>query len=256
MVLVPADAFTMGSPPTELGRVSNENPQHQVTLTKAIFVSTCEVTQSEWQTVMGWNESYFQGANRPVETVTWFDAVSYCNQRSAVDELTPAYTITGASYEGNHISSATVTWNQAASGYRLLTEAEWEYACRATSTSAFCNGGITYTGCSPLDPNLDEVGWYCGNSSSTTHDVGGKAANAWGLKDMHGNVYEWCWDWYGTYSGDATDPIGPESGSARVTRGGNWGGDGARYCRSATRYSCDPSGRFSRLGFRSSRTAP
>lgn len=146
MVLVPAGTFTMGSPTDETGRYDNET-QHQVTLTKAIYVSKYEVTQADWQAVMGWNESTFPGENRPVEQVTWFDVVSYCNQRSTGDGYTPAYTITSATYDGNHIASATVTWHQPANGYRPLTEAEWEYDCRAGSTTAFCNGGITYTGC-------------------------------------------------------------------------------------------------------------
>jgi formylglycine-generating enzyme required for sulfatase activity len=120
--------------------------------------------------MMGWNESSFPGVNRPVEQVTWYDAVSYCNQRSTADGFTLAYTLTGVATDGNHIISATVTWNQAANGYRLLTEAEWEFAYRATSTTAFCNGGITNTGCSPLDPNLDLVGWYCGNAQDEPHD--------------------------------------------------------------------------------------
>ncbi|MFH1834058.1 MAG: SUMF1/EgtB/PvdO family nonheme iron enzyme, partial [bacterium] len=111
MVLIPAGTFTMGSPTDEPGRYSDET-QHEVTLTHAIYVSTYEVTQSEWQAVMGWNESYFPGANRPVETVTWYDAVSYCNQRSTGEGLSAAYTITGATYSGNHITGATVTWNQ------------------------------------------------------------------------------------------------------------------------------------------------
>jgi len=257
MVLIPAGTFIMGSPTSEPGRSTTEI-QHEVTLTKAIYVSTYEVPQSEWQAVMGWNTSYFSGANRPVEQVTWYDAVSYCNQRSTLDGYTPAYTIAGATYSGNHITNATVTWNQAANGYRLLTEAEWEYACRATSTTAFCNGGITVAGyvCSPLDPNLDQVGWYCGNSPSTTQDVGGKAANAWGLKDMHGNVWEWCWDWYGTYpAGPLTDPTGPASGSNRVDRGGGWE-TYARTCRSAFRDYGNPSYTGSHLGLRLSRTAP
>jgi formylglycine-generating enzyme required for sulfatase activity len=180
MVAIPAGTFTMGSPTDELWRVPDET-QHRVTLTKPMYVSTCEVTQSEWQAVMGWNESSVRGTRKPVEQVTWYDAVSYCNQRSAVDGYTPAYTIMGANYDGNHIMSATVTWDQAAEGYRLLTEAEWEYACRATSTYAFCNGGITIRYCGPLDANLGQVGWHCGNAWGTTHDVGGKRANDWGL---------------------------------------------------------------------------
>jgi formylglycine-generating enzyme required for sulfatase activity len=257
MVLVRAGTFTMGSPTSEPGRDPDE-AQHQVTLTKAIYVSTHEVTQSEWQAVMGWNESYFRGASWPVELVTWYDAVSYCNQQSTSEGYTPAYAVTGATYSGNHITSATVTWNQAASGYRLLTEAEWEYSCRATSTSAFCNGGITVTEdiCTPLDANLDQVGWYCGNASSTTHDVGGKTANAWGLKDMHGNVWEWCWDWYDTYpTGPVADPAGPASGSYRVGRGG-CRNCFARTCRSAFRATANPGGGSNNLGLRLSRTAP
>jgi formylglycine-generating enzyme required for sulfatase activity len=252
MVLIHAGTFTMGSPASEPGRDRGEF-QHQVTLTKAIYVSVREVTQSEWQEVMGWNESYHQGTNRPVEMLTWYDAVSYCNRLSVGRGYTAAYVITGATSDGNHITNATVTWNQTANGYRLLTEAEWEYACRATSTSAFCNGGITSIDCSPRDPNLDQVGWYCGNAS-TTHDVGGKAANAWGLKDMHGNVWEMCWDWYGAYLGDAADPIGPASGLYRVTRGGG-GYEYARYCRSAYRGWGDPGGSGAAVGLRLSRTA-
>jgi formylglycine-generating enzyme required for sulfatase activity len=254
MVLVPAGTFTMGSPTNEPGRFWDET-QHQVTLTRAIYVSTCEVTQSEWQSVMGWNESYFQGTGKPVEQVTWYDAVSYCNQRSTRDGYMPAYTITGVTQSGNHITGATVTWNQAANGYRLLTEAEWEYACRATSTTAFCNGGITDTECSPLDPNLDQVGWYCGNASNTTHDCGGKAANLWGLKDMHGNVWEWCWDWWGDYpSGSVSDPLGPSTGSDRVVRGGGWY-TSAWLCRSAVRMRLDPDISDAVLGLRLARTS-
>ena len=149
-----------------------------------------------------------------------------------------------------------MTWNQSANGYRLLTEAEWEYACRATSQTAFCNGGITNIEFSPPDPNLDQVGWYHGNAGFQTHDVGGKAANAWGLKDMHGNVCEWCWDWNGSYpNGPVTDPVGPGSGSSRVGRGGCWGYD-ARSCRSAFRAGSWPGFRGGFLGLRLSRTAP
>jgi formylglycine-generating enzyme required for sulfatase activity len=253
MVSIPAGTFTMGSPVDEPGRFDRET-QHQVTLTKAIYVSTYEVTQSEWQSVMGWNESCFPGTGKPVETVTWYDAVSYCNQRSTRDGYTPAYAITGATMDGNHVIAATVIWNQAANGYRLVTEAEWEYACRAGSTTAFCNGGITNTECSPLDPNLDLVGWYCGNASNTTHDCGGKTANAWGLKDMHGSVWEWCWDWYGDYAGDATDPLGPPSGPGRVIRGGGWGYV-AQNCRSAYRNNDDPFYRSGLIGLRLARTS-
>jgi formylglycine-generating enzyme required for sulfatase activity len=256
MARVSAGTFTMGSPVSEPGRNPNET-QHQVTLTRAIFVSKREVTQSEWLAAMGWTTSSFEGADRPVETLTWYDAVNYCNHRSLAEGLTSAYTIAGPTFSGNHITSATVTWNQTANGYRLLTEAEWERTCRATSTAAFCNGGITNItdSCSPLDPNLGLVGWYCGNALSTTHVVGGKTANAWGLKDMHGNVWEWCWDRYQAYAGNVTDPTGPASGTDRVIRGGGWDRT-ARYCRSAYRNILVPGNRVNNLGVRVCRNAP
>ncbi|MBM3319644.1 MAG: SUMF1/EgtB/PvdO family nonheme iron enzyme [Candidatus Eisenbacteria bacterium] len=249
MVLVRAGTFTMGSPSGELGRDSNED-QHQVTLTRSFYVSKYEVTQSEWESVMGWNESGFRGSSRPVENVTWFDAVMYCNKRSEREGLTPAYTILQPAYSGNHITSATVMWNKDAYGYRLLTEAEWEHACRAGSGSAFCNG--TITSATGFDSKLDLVGWYDQNSGSQTHAVGGKSPNAWGLYDMHGNVWEWCWDWYGSYGGTATDPTGPGSGSYRVLRGGSWF-NCAQFCRSASRIVHAPGNRDYYLGFRLAR---
>ena len=261
MVLVPAGTFTMGSPTDEPNdrSWSSSEAQHQVSLTKPIYVSRHEVTQSEWQAVMGWNEPHFQGPNRPVDQVTWFDAVKYCNERSAREGKTEVYAITDIVTNGNHVTAATVAANWIANGYRLLTEAEWEYACRAGSTTAFCNGPITYTGyeCGSNDSGLDLVGWYCRNAGSTTHDVGGKDANAWGLFDMHGNVWEWCWDWYqDDYpTGSVTDPGGPASGSFRVRRGGCLY-DFARICRSADRGYNYPENRLGYYGLRVARTAP
>ncbi|MBD3349700.1 MAG: SUMF1/EgtB/PvdO family nonheme iron enzyme [Candidatus Eisenbacteria bacterium] len=195
----------------------------------------------------------FSLSNQPVERITWFDAVNYCNQRSAAEGFTPVYTITNSGQQGVHIISGTVTWDQSADGYRLLTEAEWEYACRATGTDAFCNGGISQTGCGS-EPYLGLVAWYCNNAESQTHAVTQKSPNNWGLSDMHGNVWEWCWDWYASYGGAATDPCGPDSGSLRVYRGGCWG-EGAQHCRSAYRRNCSPSGRYDYMGMRLARTA-
>lgn len=252
-VLIQPGTFTMGSPSGELCRYSDET-QHQVTLTHAFYISTTEVTQVQWQATMGWDGSHFDGPNRPVEQIAWYDAVSYCNLRSVAEGLTPVYTITGATYSGNYITSANVTWNPNANGYRLLTEAEWEYACRAGSTGAFCNGGISQCGCGS-EANPGAVGWYCGNSGDQTHDVGTKSPNAWGLYDMHGNVMEWCWDWYGSYGGTVTDPSGPASGSYRIQRGGSWF-DIAELCRSAYRFRYGlPDERYSNLGLRLARTA-
>ena len=253
MVLVPAGSFEMGSPREEEAYGWEDERQHPVTLTRDFWVSVHEVTQSEWQAVMGWGESQPEGADRPVDLVTWFDAVSYCIRRSFIDGYTPAYVMTVTGRDGVHITAATVTWNQEADGYRLLTEAEWEYACRAGSRTTFCSGPMTHSLCEPVDPNLDRVGWYCGNAGSESHDVGGREANAWGLRDMHGNAREWCWDWIDGYPSEVVvDPIGPASGRQRVVRGGSWDFP-ALLCRSAHRWGWWPEDWFA--GVRLARTA-
>ena len=234
-VYVPPRTFLMGSPGDEPGRSADET-QHQVTLTEGFYLQTAEVTQGQWKAVMsGANPSYFNtcGDDCPVETVSWEDVqvfLFWLNFWSAVfGEGTP---------------------------YRLPTEAEWEYAARAGSTTAFANGGITQVGCSPVDPNLDLMGWYCGNDENTTHPVARKQPNAWGLFDMHGNVWEWVQDLYAVYpSGSVTDPTGPSTGSARVCRGGGWNGV-ARHCRSAYRGRSTPDDRGNSLGARLVRSLP
>jgi formylglycine-generating enzyme required for sulfatase activity len=152
----------MGSPPNEPGRFDDET-QHQVTLTKPFWICDHEVTQGEWQSVMGWNDSRFTGdPDRPVENVTWFDCAEYCNTRSKSEGLTPAYTISARQLQGQHLAFAFVTWDSTANGYRLPTEAEWEYACRAGSTTAFYNGPITVTDSTHCveDSTLGVIGWY------------------------------------------------------------------------------------------------
>ena len=245
MVSIPGGAFLMGSPSNESGRYSDEGPQRTVNVS-AFSMSETEVTQKQFEDVMGWNDSSFSGDDHPVEQVTWFDCVSFCNELSEADGYAKCYTITNIGYSGNHITSAEVSCNFNANGYRLATEAEWEYACRAGTTTRF------YTGDS--DSDLGRAGWYSGNSGSTTHTVGEKERNAWGLYDMSGNVWEWCWDWYssGYYRSQPdpdSDPTGAGSGSFRVNRGGCWLSN-ARYCRSADRYNYGPSYRLTHVGFR------
>jgi len=197
-VRIQGGTFMMGS---NDGR-NEEKPVHQVTV-GSFVIGKYEVTQKEYREMMGTNPSYFKGDNLPVENVSWYDVIEYCNKRSQKEGLTPAYTINGND----------VTWNRNANGYRLPTEAEWEYACRAGTTGKYNTG----------ESISDNTGWYDANSGGKTHPVGQKSANAWGLYDMHGNVREWCWDWYGNYSSGAqTDPPGASSGSTRVERGGSW----------------------------------
>jgi len=187
-----------------------------------------EVTQGQWKMVMGENPSYFKdcGDDCPVEQVSWDDCQEFITKLNQMEGTTK---------------------------YRLPTEAEWEYAARAGSETAFANGVITETGCGH-EPNLDQMGWYCGNSGNTTHPVAQKLPNAWGLYDMHGNVWEWCQDWYGSYpSISVLDPQGPDSGSRRVIRGGSWDFY-ARYCRSADRDFNWPDDSSSFIGFRLART--
>ena len=215
-VWCPPGQFMMGSPTSERGRDSDE-VQHEVVLTRGFFLSETECTQGQWEAVMGGNPSYFKGTEWPVEEVSWEEAVEYCRK------LTAKQRAEGILADG---------WE-----WRLPTEAEWEYAARAGTT------GARYG-------KLDTIAWRDGNSGIQTHPVKQKAANAWGLYDMMGNVWEWCSDWYGDYpTGSVTDPTGPSSGSDRVLRGGSWFND-AGYARSAVRGRFDPGCRGNVLGFR------
>lgn len=231
-VYVPTGTFTMGM--TTGSGNSNELPIHQVTLS-SFAIDKYEVTQAEYQAVMGTNPSYFTGSNYPVEQVTWFNAAQYCNARSTQEGLTPCY------------NTSSWSCNFSANGYRLPTEAEWEYAARGATN----NPNYLYAG----SDNIDNVAWYSSNSNSTTHPVGTKAPNSLGIYDMSGNVCEWCNDWYGSYSSGAqTDPVGSTSGSARVVRGGSWYGS-ATFCRVANRSYSFPSNGCSFLGFRVARSS-
>ena len=215
---VPAGSFVMGSPEDEAGRDSDE-VQHEVRISRGFWMGKYEVTQGEWEGVMGGNPSYFRecGARCPVEWVSWDDVQEFIRRLNEQES--------GSGYV-----------------YRLPTEAEWEYAARAGTT------GARYG-------ELDEIAWYSDNSGGTTHPVGQKGANAWGLHDMLGNVDEWTADRYGEYpSGAATDPQGPDTGSTWVGRGGSWGTI-AWAVRSAYRDSLSPGRRASpHFGFRLVRT--
>ncbi|MFM7213469.1 MAG: formylglycine-generating enzyme family protein [Verrucomicrobiota bacterium] len=213
---IPLGRFRMGSPADEAERFPDES-LHEVELSRGFFLAETECTQGQWEAVMGGNPSNFKGVDRPVEQVSWDEAVEYCRK------LTAQQRAGGVLPEG---------WE-----WRLPTEAEWEYAARAGTTGA-------------RHGELDAIAWYGDNSGRQTHPVKQKAANGWGLHDMIGNVWEWCSDWHGEYpTGSVTDPTGPNSGSDRVFRGGSWGND-ARDARSASRVRNVPGDRLSFLGFR------
>ena len=251
MIWIPAGSFVMGTPVGELGREADES-QHEVTLTSGCYMSETEVTQAEWVAMMGTNPSEFPGCDCcPVENVNWFDAVDYCNQLSQAQGFSPAYDVDGT----------TVTWLPNTDGFRLPTEAEWEYACRAGTSTGFYNGEITYEdGCSgtPMDPNLDEIAWFCANTDPWgTKPAAQKEPNAWGLYDMSGNIREWCWDWYAfNYpAGPVTDPTGPQSGTWRVTRGGSFH-NMSKECRSGRRTNQYPDLHHYVYGIRVVRSIP
>jgi formylglycine-generating enzyme required for sulfatase activity len=251
-ILIKGGTFTMGSPVSEPERGTDET-QHRVTVDD-YYIAKSSVAQREYDQLMSGNTSEFSGGNLPVENVTWFDAIRYCNARSTLEELTPAYTISGS---GNEVSS--VIWNREANGYRLPTEAEWEYACRAGTTSPF-NTGRTIN-----DEQANFYNHYGYNNDSSGRRVGGYRgrttpinnyrANSWGLFDMHGNVADWCWDWYGAYNTAAqTNPTGPAIGTLRVNRGGGWN-DFPKHIRSAYRAATPPVNSSFNLGFRLARNA-
>ena len=265
--------FTMGSPSNEPQRSNNEI-QHQVTV-NSFYMSRHEVTQREWYEVMGTTlqqQSYDQmwrilplsgeGDNYPMYNVSWYDAVEYCNRRSEREGLRPAYTIDKSRNDPNNHSEYAydtvrwlVTWNRNANGYRLPTEAEWEYACRAGTVTPFSTGNNITTSQANYDGNFSYDNNPRGTYRESTTAVESFAPNPWGLYDMHGNVYEWCWDWNGDYTSRMkTDPQGAVSGSGRVARGGSWASFGVEL-RSAYRRSNTPSDQSHLIGFRLVRNA-
>jgi formylglycine-generating enzyme required for sulfatase activity len=254
MVSVPAGTFQMGSPEGELGRYANEKP-HEVKLSKGFLIGKTEVTQGQWKAVMGEknNPSVFKkcGDDCPVEHVSWFEAAEFCNKLSQQEGLSRCYS--GNAKDGYR-------WEKGCAGYRLPTEAEWEYAARAGSAGAFSSGGIAKTECE-AEPSLTETGWYCGSTGAGkaalgTHKAAQLKPNAFGLFDMNGNVSEWVWDWSGEYpKGPVSDPTGPAEGSYKVFRGGGFY-QVAKFARSADRAQYSPAIQDAALGLRVARTAP
>jgi len=240
-LLVEGGTFQMGSSSSGDER---ENPIHTVTV-KSFYMSKYEVTQREWYEIMGTTirqqrdmvaksgELWGEGDNYPMYLVNWYEAVDYCNKRSLKEGLTPAYRGSG--------DDITCDWS--ANGYRLPTEAEWEFAAKGGTKDYLIT---EYSGSN----NVDAVAWYEGNSGKKTHIVGSKKANSLGLYDMSGNVHEWCWDWYSSYSENSqTDPKGASLGTFRICRGGDWNFK-ANYARSVTRQGLLPSSRGVNIGFR------
>lgn len=230
LILIPKGTFAMGSPATEELRGVDE-VAHEVTISKDFYLGVTEVTQTQYAKVMGANPSKFKGQQQadkpdyPVENISWQDAVDFCKRLSDLPEEKAAGRV-----------------------YRLPTEAEWEYACRAGAKTTYFFGN---------DPkSLSNHAWFEGNNNNErTHPVGQKKANAWGLYDMHGNVWEWCGDWYGDYPQAAvTDPSGPNEGTLRVLRGGGWK-DTEAIVRTARRGRITPDHTSIYLGFRIALTA-
>jgi formylglycine-generating enzyme required for sulfatase activity len=256
MILIPKGNFIMGSPESEPNRFPNEE-QHTVNMS-GFYMSEYPVTQELYKAVMGSNPSYFNKPvagetgtpdKLPVDQVSWYDALVFCNRLSMIEGLSPAYQMnnkTDPADWGPVPVKPDRNWDcveivSGSNGYRLPTEAQWEYACRAGTTTAY-NTGVYFN---------DDVGWFRGNSGQSTHEVGLKLPNAWGLYDMYGNVAEWCWDWYyySYPSVTVTDPMGPPTGTNRIIRGGHWDYS-FEFMRSARRGSHSPDIRFSASGIR------
>ncbi|MCL1993915.1 MAG: SUMF1/EgtB/PvdO family nonheme iron enzyme [Spirochaetes bacterium] len=268
-VRIPAGTFTMGSPENEIGRSPwGEGPQRQVTISQDFWMGVYPVTQEQWVRVMGSNPSGGQASNpvsgdvqgrRPVTGVSWYDAIVFANRLSIMEGLSPAYRLFGSTNPddwGPVPTSNNAFWNTVevvpgSNGWHLPTDAQWEYAARAGTTTAFSNGMQDWEN----ESAVGNIGWFDFNSGGGTREVGRRSNNPWGLYDMHGNVEEWVWDWMTiTHSAQAqTDPIGPSSGNNRVFRGGGWDSS-AQKARSAARSSSVPHGRYSTfLGLRLAR---
>ncbi|MBN8679432.1 MAG: formylglycine-generating enzyme family protein [Chitinophagales bacterium] len=246
MVHIPEGEFLMGSVEGEPDILETELPQHPVQL-DSFWMAEYAVTQELWQAVMHSDPSHFKGPLRPVENVSWFDAAVFCNALSKITGRNPVYLTPGQEPYGwdgqtwKLPNEGRVNINTKADGYRLPTEAEWEYAAKGGAPKPFLYAGSDL---------LEQVGWYKGNCESETHDVGLLLPNAWGLYDMSGNVYEWCEDWVDKYTAERKiNPRGPKESDYRVIRGGDWG-DYPQYCRSARRSNHRPGRRFFNIGFR------
>lgn len=208
---IPSGIFNMGSIASSI-----EMPIHEVEITNELIISKYEVNQRLYETVMMENPSSVEDWNLPVDSISWFDAILFCNALSNIEGLDTCYAITDDK----------VTWIDSANGWRLPTEAEWEYVCKANTISDFAGTG-----------NLNEMGWYNENSGYNIHPAGLKIANEFDVFDMHGNLWEWCWDYYSSsyYSiSPLQDPKGPVSGTRRVLRGGSYQ-DGKTFARSSNR---------------------
>lgn len=266
--LVPAGTFMMGSPSGEVGGARLED-QHTVTLTRRFLLQTTEVTQAHWKALSeGVNPSFFDscGDTCPVEQVDWYSALAFANALSVRERLSPCYTLqpstcadsvsdwadgitscTDATFVGLHCT-----------GYRLPTESEWEYAARAGTTTATYLGNLgSWGSCTTSQPNIDPIAWWCGNSGDSTNPVRTRLPNSWGLFDMLGNVREWTWDYFSTYPGTVTDPLGPAASAiGRVLRGSDWN---SLAPRAASRFADSPEGEShsgAGYGFRLARTLP
>ena len=239
LVALPGGTFWMGNRDDHPAAFPGEKPRHRVEV-GPFAIGRYVVTQARYAAVMGASPGDPKGDGLPVNNISWVDAVTFCNRLSEQEGLRSPYVV----------QDENVIWDRTADGYRLPTEAEWEYAARAGTETAWSFGDD--------ERRLGDHAWYMANAGDTFHAVGEKKPNPWGLHDMHGNVWEWCWDWHGTYvtsQDHSVNPSGPPAGVDRVLRGGAWNSDPGRL-RSACRRRFRPAGRLRFVGFRCVRGLP